>query len=100
MLDEIKISQIAGYILFKEAGQTMQILKLMKLLYFVDRLSLERYGEPTSFDNIVAMPHGMVLSQTYDLSSGSSHSITGGWDEWIGDRENHNLSLKKRYQAD
>lgn len=95
MLDEVKISQIAGYILFKEKRQTMQILKLMKLLYFVDRLSLEKYGEPVSFDNIVAMPHGMVLSQTYNLSSGSIPSITNGWDAWISDRENHNISLNK-----
>lgn len=95
MLNEVKISQIAGYILFKENGYTMSILKLMKLLYFVDRLSLEKYSEPISFDNIVAMPHGMVLSQTYNLSSGSSPSSAGGWDSWISDRENHNISLNK-----
>lgn len=95
MLNEVKISQVAGYILFKEDKQIMSILKLMKLLYFVDRLSLEKYGEPVSFDNIVAMPHGMVLSQTYNLSSGSSPSIVGGWDEWISDKENHNISLNK-----
>lgn len=94
-LNEIKVSQIAGYILFKEQGRSMQILKLMKLLYFVDRLSLERYEEPISFDNMVAMPHGMVLSQTYDLFSGSSRSISGGWDEWISDKDNHAVSLKK-----
>lgn len=95
MLNEVKISQIAGYILFKEKGRTMQILKLMKLLYFVDRLSLEKYGEPVSFDNMVAMPHGMVLSQTYNLSTGSAISIAGGWNEWISDKENHNISLNK-----
>ncbi|SMN02558.1 hypothetical protein SPONN_1303 [uncultured Candidatus Thioglobus sp.] len=95
MLNEIKISQVAGYILSKEDEQTMSILKLMKLLYFVDRLSLEKYGEPVSFDNIVVMPHGMVLSQTYNLSSGASPSIAGGWDEWISDKENHNISLNK-----
>lgn len=95
MFNEVKVSQIAGYILFKEKNHIMSILKLMKLLYFVDRLSLEKYGEPVSFDNMVAMPHGMVLSQTYNLSTGSVPSIAEGWDKWISDRENHNVSLNK-----
>jgi uncharacterized phage-associated protein len=99
MLNEVKISQVAGYILFKEHNQTMTILKLMKLLYFVDRLSLEKYGEPVSFDNLVAMPHGMVLSQVYDLSSGSIESVENGWNDWVSDRENHNISLKKNIES-
>lgn len=90
----MKVSQIAGYILYKEDQQTMSILKLMKLLYFVDRLSLEKYGEPVSFDNMCAMPHGMVLSNTLNLSNGTVKSL-GYWDEWIGDKENHNVSLNK-----
>lgn len=95
MLDELKISQVAGYILFKTNDQSMSVLKLMKLLYFVDRTSLFECGEPISYDNIVAMPHGMVLSSTYDLLSGSIKSTDNGWDSWISDRENHKVSLKK-----
>ncbi len=94
MLNEMKVSQIAGYILYKEDKQTMSILKLMKLLYFVDRLSLEKYGEPVSFDNMVAMPHGMVLSNTLNLSNGTIKSL-GYWDKWISDKENHNISLNQ-----
>ena len=99
MLDELKISQVAGYILSKERGHAMSILKLMKLLYFVDRESLLECGEPISYDNMVAMPHGMVLSNVYDLSSGSIKSINNGWDSWISDRENHKVSLKRNVNS-
>lgn len=96
MLNEIKVSQIAGYILYKEDRQTMSILKLMKLLYFVDRTSLVRYGCPISYDNMVAMPFGMVLSNTYNLASGTVKSEPNGWESWVSDKQNHNVSLKKQ----
>lgn len=95
MLDEIKISQVAAYILSKKSNKTMTILKLMKLLYFVDRKSLTKYGAPISYDNMAAMPFGMVLSQTYNLLTGSVKSSQNGWDNWVSDRENHQVSLKK-----
>ncbi|MBA5249749.1 MAG: DUF4065 domain-containing protein [Gammaproteobacteria bacterium] len=94
--NEIKISQVAGYILSKENNQTMSILKLMKLLYFVDRASLVEYGCPVSYDNMVAMPFGMVLSNTYNLASGTVRSEPNGWESWISDKQNHEVSLKKR----
>lgn len=93
MLDELKISQIAGYILSKEHKQTMSILKLMKLLYFVDRASLVKYGCPISYDNMVAMKYGMVLSNTRDLMDGFVKSKPNGWKYWVSDRDNHNVSL-------
>ena len=96
MLNEIKVSQIAGYILSKEDEQTMSILKLMKLLYFVDRTALIKYGCPVSYDNIVAMPFGMVLSNTYNLASGTVKSEPNGWESWVSDKQNHNVSLKKQ----
>jgi uncharacterized phage-associated protein len=80
-------------------GHAMSILKLMKLLYFVDRESLFECGEPISYDNMVAMPHGIVLSNVYDLSNGSIKSINNGWDSWISDRENHKVSLKRNVNS-
>ena len=73
----------------------MSLLKLMKLLYLAERESLRLYGMPMSGDRLVAMPHGPVLSVTYDLMSGSFEATQGGWEEWISDRENHEVSLKK-----
>lgn len=96
MLNEIKVSQVAGYLLFKEDNQTMSILKLMKLLYFVDRASLVKYGCPISYDNMVAMKYGMVLSNTRDLMDGFVKSNPKGWKYWVSDRTDHNVSLNKQ----
>ena len=40
---------------------------ISKLLYFADRLHLERYGRLISGDSYVAMKHGPVPSGTYDI---------------------------------
>lgn len=45
----------------------MSYMKLIKLLYFADRKALLQLGRPITFDQWVSMPHGPVLSRTYDL---------------------------------
>ena len=45
----------------------MSYLKLLKLLYFADRLALAELGRPISYDMYVSMPQGPVLSRTLDL---------------------------------
>jgi uncharacterized phage-associated protein len=42
-------------------------MKLIKLLYLADRKALLELGRPITFDRFVSMPHGPVLSRTYDL---------------------------------
>lgn len=74
----------------------MNILKLMKLLYLADRQSMAEYGSPISYDHVVAMPHGPVLSTVYNLTSGTvGGSVEARWDEWISSRENHDIKLKR-----
>ncbi len=90
---ERKVAQMAAYFLSRNDG-TLPIVKLMKLLYLADRKSLEWFGMPISGDRMVSMPHGPVLSRTYDLMSGSSQSGDGGWDCWVADRAAHAVSLK------
>lgn len=92
--NERKVTQMAAFFL-QERGGRMAILKLMKLLYLAERQSLHQHGMPMSGDRLVAMPHGPVLSMTYDLITGSFESHKGGWQEWISDRENHEISLDK-----
>lgn len=98
MFSEEKVAQMAAYLLSKESGR-MACLKLMKLLYLSDRLSLDRFGEPMSGDRMVSMPHGPVLSQTLDLINGFIPRSEDGWDHWISDREGHDVSLKASYRG-
>jgi uncharacterized phage-associated protein len=48
----------------------MSYLKLIKLLYIVDREALIRWGRIVTTDRHVSMPKGPVVSQIYDLITG------------------------------
>jgi putative transposase len=98
MLNEQKVAQMAAYFLYRN-GNKLSILKLMKLLYLADRESLAIYGLPLSYDHLVSMPHGPVLSETLDHSSGFLKFSPDGWDSWISDRENHEVSLRKKVDS-
>ena len=95
LFNEKKAAQAAAFFLF-QAGQPMSVLKLMKLLYLAERRSFERFGSPMIGDRLVSMPHGPVLSVTYNHMSGELESIEGGWDSWISDRAGHDLDLRDR----
>ena len=45
----------------------MSYLKLIKLLYLADREALSRWGFSVTNDRHVSMPHGPVVSNTYNL---------------------------------
>lgn len=94
MFNERKAAQMAAYLLHKRGG-TMSHLKLMKLLYLVDREAMDRYGVPVSGDLLVAMPHGPVLSNTLNQMDGDVESSPGGWTHWIADKADYELTLRK-----
>lgn len=93
LFNERKAAQAAAYFLFRSGGQ-LEILKLMKLLYLAERRSFEKFGQPMIGDRLVSMPHGPVLSRTYNHMNGELPSVEGGWETWIADRAEHNLSLR------
>ncbi len=95
LFNEKKAAQAAAFFLF-QARQPMSVLKLMKLLYLAERRSFERHGSPMIGDRLVSMPHGPVLSVTYNHMSGELESVEGGWDSWIADRAGHDLDLRDR----
>lgn len=99
MFNEQKAAQMAAFFL-QQAGGRGNVLKLMKLLYLSDRESMNRYGEPITYDAMVAMKHGPVLSRVLECINGFQHSERGGWEDWVSDRENHNVSLKHTFERD
>jgi uncharacterized phage-associated protein len=48
-------------------GKRMSYLKLIKLLYFLDREALLRWGRPVTTDRYVSMDNGPVVSRIYEL---------------------------------
>jgi uncharacterized phage-associated protein len=63
--DREKAGQLAAQFV-ELAGGSLPLLKLLKLMYLVDRESLVDTGFPVTGDSIVAMDNGPVLSKTYD----------------------------------
>jgi uncharacterized phage-associated protein len=94
MFREPVIAQMAAFFLQKERGQ-MPILKLMKLLYLSEREALDLYGHPISFDRMVSMKSGPVLSRTLDYVNGSIESEADGWETWIAARAGNEVALAK-----
>lgn len=92
MFNEQKVAQMAAYLISKEGGR-MSHLKLTKLLYLTDREAMGQYGAPLSGDRMVSMPHGPVLSMTLNLMDGDTESAENGWEAWISDKENHEVSV-------
>jgi uncharacterized phage-associated protein len=87
-----KAAQVAAYFC-REAGGTIPVLKLVKLIYLSDRESMLRTGFPITNDNFVSMTHGPVNSSTLDLISGNAEAPS--WSDLISDRANHMVSLAR-----
>ena len=100
MFNERKAAQMAAFFLGQTPEGRMSHLKLMKLMYLADREAVRNFGFPISGDRMVSMPHGPVLSMTLNLMDGDIESCPGGWEEWISDKENHELSLRKPFNMD
>lgn len=92
-------AQVAAYFIDREGG-LLNIMKLVKLMYLAERESLRQYGEPIVGDILVSMPYGPVMSTTLNHINGSIPSIHDGWDDWISDRESHNVSVKGQFNLD
>jgi Protein of unknown function (DUF4065) len=64
--DEAKATAVAAFIL-KLRGGTMHYIKLVKLMYLVDRASLVRWGGIVTTDHHVSMDNGPVGSCVLNL---------------------------------
>lgn len=88
---EDRATQAAARLLRLHRAQ-MPYLKLIKLLYLADRKALLELGRPISYDLFVSMPHGPVLSRTYDLILGEPEADSY-WRRFISAPENYEVHL-------
>lgn len=96
MFKEAKVAQMAAFFLSQQ-DESMHVLKLMKLLYLSDRKALEVTGFPITFDAMVSMPHGPVLSRTLGYINGSQ-GPGSDWEYWVSDRADHKVALNHSFQ--
>jgi len=80
--NEVKTTQAAAMLLKLHGGQ-MSYMKLIKLLYNIDREALRRWGRPVTYDEVYSLPHGLVLSITLDKAETSDPVSRTYWDEFI-----------------
>lgn len=66
MFSEEKMLQVIGYLLLLN-GKRMNLLKLMKELYLIDRESIEERETSISGDVHFSLRHGPILSMTLNL---------------------------------
>ena len=81
----------------RRAGGSINVLKLVKLTYLCDRMSMERYAAPVTYDSYVSVDHGPVPSTTLDLINRYDEP---DWKRWMKRRVGHHVSLNITEFAD
>lgn len=90
---ETKTTQAAARLLTLRGGH-MNYMKLIKLLYIVEREALLTWGRPVTADRCVSLPKGPILSQTLNLiNDGPAPSTPSTWAEHISQPENYEVRL-------
>jgi uncharacterized phage-associated protein len=93
LFNEAKATQAAARLLTLRGG-AMSDVKLVKLLYLVDREALIRWGRPVTTDRYVSLDSGPVVSRLHDLMQDepppNSFRI---WRSFISAPENYEVRL-------
>lgn len=89
---ERKAAQVAAYFALKSGG-AINILKLAKLVYLVERESMRRFDEPMFYDKLVSMDHGPVASMTLNGINGLRD--TPEWIEFLAGRKNYDVLVSE-----
>lgn len=94
-----KAAQAIAYLASKNGG-TINILRVSKLLYLSDRLSMERREFPITGDEFVSMPFGPVNSFTYSYINGVAPVRREAWAEYVSPRKGYLVSAAKEVVAE
>ena len=83
-------------------GGTINIMKLVKLVYLLDRLSLAQRGIPVVGGTYFSLPNGPITSEFLDLINSGKVCGAGEscWDDCISDRQNHDVALVREAAPD
>lgn len=77
-----KTIEAAAYIIKQQASRSENYMRLIKLLYLADRLSLKERGVPICGGTVYAMRRGPVISPLLDLIKGRDPQASE-WDQFI-----------------
>jgi uncharacterized phage-associated protein len=98
--NEAKATQAAARLLQLRGGR-MHYLKLIKLLYLVDREALLKWGRPVTTDQFVSMDKGPVVSRIYNLIREEPEpGETSIWRMHISEPQNYEVALLRDTPTD
>ena len=92
-----KVAHMAAFFLARREGP-MSHLKLIKLMYLADRLSMERYDAPMSDDAQYSMKNGPILSNTLNLLRGVTRDDV--WSDLISPVNDNQVKLSREFDWD
>ncbi|WP_158808549.1 Panacea domain-containing protein [Beijerinckia sp. L45] len=92
-----KAAQVAAVFLIR-AGGRLDKLKLVKLLYLVERKSVELHGRPMFFDENFSLPHGP--GGTNSLNGMNGEADEGTWSKFITVANRRNVQVSERLSED
>jgi uncharacterized phage-associated protein len=90
-----KAAQVTAFFAKKQGG-AIDVLKLAKLLYLVDREFMSRYDFPILFDRFVSMPHGPVTSMTLNYINGLLEEHRDQWNAFVEARAGHKIGVARQ----
>lgn len=87
----VQAAQVAAYFA-KANGGSINVLKLVKLIYLADRHSMSLFDFPILNDSFVSMDKGPVNSRTYDRLK-SNAQPENEWLRFVAMRKGHEITL-------
>lgn len=89
-----KATEVASLLITKEGGQ-LNVMKLIKLVYLLDRLSIAKRGIPVVGGVYYSLPNGPVTSELLDIINAGklANDSDNSWETFISDRAEHKISL-------
>jgi len=85
----------AASLLIQSEGGKMNVMKLVKLVYLLDRLSIARRGIPVVGGVYYAMRNGPVTSELLDIINAGKLADESdcSWEQFISSRTGHEVGL-------
>jgi hypothetical protein len=88
--NEQKTTETAALLLHMNGG-TMNYMKLIKLLYFVDKMAIRARDFPITYDTYYSMKNGQILSTVLDLINLKKKGVY--WHKYIKRTGAYNVEL-------
>jgi uncharacterized phage-associated protein len=93
--DISKAAQVAHFFITRQ-GSEIEILKLVKLIYLTDRLSLEKRRIPVVGGSFYSLQHGPVTSEVLDLINDGTRDGDSLWEQLVSNRANHMVATARQ----